>query len=78
MSSSVAKEFEINSNCKASSGCPELAAAYKACLEGKHAPINPHRQRLLVAANKEAKFSKTKKQVKVLRRPTRKPANPHQ
>ena len=54
----VAKEFEIQGNCSVSAGSDALAAAYTACLGGKHAPVNPHRQRLLVAANKEAKAVK--------------------
>lgn len=37
------------------------AQAFRACLSGTHKPVNPHRQRLLVAANKQAKLQKPAK-----------------
>ena len=44
---------------------PNTSGAYvltgeTACLQGKHVAVNPHKQRLLVAANKAAKLPKAK------------------
>ena len=50
----LAKEFQLEQwdleKCK-----DFPAAALKACTAGSHRPVNPHRQRLLVARHKEAK-----------------------
>ena len=55
--SSLAKAFEVHDG----SNILPVAAAYEACISGKHSPVNPHRQRLLVASHKEAKLQKTNK-----------------
>ena len=52
------KEFELHNT-----GNPTVLpeSAVQACLGGTHAPLNPHRQRLLAAANKPAKVKATPK-----------------
>ena len=40
---------------------PETQLAFPCCLGGKHTPVNPHRQRLLVASHKAAKLASTAK-----------------
>ena len=52
----VAKEFQIQYQTNKS--VPD--AAMNACLEGNHKVVNPHRQRLLVAAHKATKAPQTK------------------
>ena len=49
---SVTKEFVLP-NVKNSTDMPNWV--HTVCVAGRHAPVNPHRQRLLVAANKSAK-----------------------
>ena len=53
---SVTKEFVLP-NVKNSTDLPNCV--HEACIAGTHAPVNPHRQRLLVAANKAAKVKAT-------------------
>ena len=50
----VSKEFELGH--KDISNVLPVKGAYEACVGGKHIPVNPHRQRLLVAAHKPAKL----------------------
>ena len=54
----IAKEFEIPNalQMKGLGSLPEKVI--QASLEGKHKPVNPHRQRLLVAANKAVEVEK--------------------
>ena len=50
----ISKEFELHSHMGKHTVIPQ--AAQQACLGGVHTPLNPHRQRLLVAAQKPAKL----------------------
>ena len=50
----ISKEFELHSHMGHHSLIP--LPAVQACLGGKHTPVNPHRQRLLVASQKQAKL----------------------
>ena len=57
----VSKEFEIpicQSTNLANAPAVHVAAAFQACIQGPHKPINPHRQRLLAASHKQAKLEK--------------------
>ena len=50
----ISKEFELQP--LMITGLPLCAQA--ACIDGPHNPVNPHRQRLLVASHKSAKLEK--------------------
>ena len=49
----VAKAFKLEFDATKCASLPSQAV--QACCQGSHTPVNPHRQRLLVAAHKETK-----------------------
>ena len=68
----VAKEFQIKYQLNKS--VPD--AAMNACLEGSHKVVNPHRQRLLVAAHKATKAPPDQGKTKGWRKPEEAKAYP--